>query len=227
MFGGIGGLFNRFSRMDDETYNRGMDRYGQFRERFGGGYQPNMFSSFAGMDDETFNRGMQRLGGYAEQYGQGNPMFRSYQAPPPPPADPMDGILESDVVSEETPLPVDGPDRPDAAQPQPSYQPMKGGAGRPQFQGTQPYTQPYYQRQFTQPRNPYASGYGMGYNNSYAPMDQRGYNGTGAYGYSGAASNSGKGGRSSGNPYSGQPAGAGKGGANNMGTYNMMSSGPM
>jgi hypothetical protein len=104
---------------------------------------------------------------------------------------------------------------------------MKGGAGRPQFQGTQPYTQPYYQRQFTQPRNPYASGYGMGYNNSYAPMDQRGYNGTGAYGYSGAASNSGKGGRSSGNPYSGQPAGAGKGGANNMPTYNMMSSGPM
>jgi hypothetical protein len=153
-----------------------------------------MFSSFAGMDDETFNRGMQRLGGYAEQYGQGNPMFRSYQAPPPPPADPtvpMDGTQEP-VISEETPLPVDGPGS------QPSYQPMKGG-----------------------------SGYGMGYNNSYAPMDQRGYNGTGAYGYSGAASNSGKGGRSGGNPYSGQPAGAGKGGANNMGTYNMMSSGPM
>lgn len=35
------------------------------------------------------------------------------------------------------------------------------------------------------------------------------------------------GGYGGGNPYRGSPAGSGKGGSNNMGTYNMMSSGPM
>lgn len=270
MFGGIGGLFNRFSRMDDETYNRGMDRYGAFRERFGGGYQPNMFSSFAGMDDETFSRGMDRLGSYAEQYGQGNPMFRGYNRQPDPrPSQPFidppatggplppprqDGLLDAPSQDLLDRFPNGIPDTPDDIADRgvvgPNMDDFNPGAAtndanrrmnerlRQQgFGGQQglggkgggsqpPQNTPYYGTQFaSRMQNPYASGYGMNYQTPR--YNQMGYNGTGNPGYSGYASNSGKGGSRSQNPYSGRPAGSGKGGQNNMGTYNMMSSGPM
>lgn len=245
MFGGIGGLFNRFSRMDDETYSRGMDRYGQFRDRFGGGYQPNMFSNFAGMDDETFSRGMDRLGNYADRYGQGNPMFRGYKRQDIPHTgtinEPSQPFIDPPVTGGPTPLPMDAPNIPDGLTDRgvagPILGPMstdyaaattggnpgaatdnlnrqmndrlrqqgfgaKGGGSQP------PQNTPYYGTQFAgrmqdpyAMQNPYASGYGMGYQ---TPQ----YN-----------QNSGKGGSRSQNPYSGRPAGGGKGGSQPVGGY--------
>lgn len=189
---GIGGLFSRLQGMDDETFSRGMDRYGAFRERFGGGFQPNMFGTFARMDDEGFSRGMDRLGAYAERFGAGNPMFRNYQSNVP-----MNGDA-GPVTGGQTPYPVDGPGS------QPSYQPPVYGRG--------PATQPYYNTGFGSanpymPRNPYASGYGMGYN-SYS-------GGQSPFGRSGGMG----GGKGGGNPYSGRPAGGGKGGGQSGGGF--------
>lgn len=186
MAGGIGGLFSRLQGMDDETFTRAMDRYGQFRERFGGGFQPNMFGSFAGMDDEGFSRGMERLSQYAERFGGSNPMFRNFRMPAP-------ASEGSDMAPAGTPIngsadPVTG-----GQTPQPSYQPPQYG----------PVTRPYYNTGFGSanpymPRNPYAGGYGMGYNS-----------------YSGGMG----GGKGGGSPYSGRPAGGGKGGGQPVGGY--------
>lgn len=219
MHQGIGGLFSRLQGMDDETFNRGMDRYGAFRERFGGGFQPNMFGAFARMDDEGFSRGMDRLGAYAERFGAGNPMFRNFQMPQPVQNegnDMMDG--NGNPIGGGTPIngdadPVTGGPTPTPVANQPSYQPTAYGYG--------PATRPYYNTGFGSanpymPRNPYAGGYGMGYNNPYGSYH--------SYGSSGGMG----GGKGGGNPYSGRPAGGGKGGANAAPPgMAYMSSGPM
>jgi len=218
MMGGIGGLFSRLQGMDDEAFNRGLDRYGQFQERFGGGFQPNMFGSFARMDDEGFNRGMDRLSQYAQRFGSGNPMFRNFRMPQPASEGPgaggqnpfPEGTAGDTYFKEYGELPPFDPDIADrgVVGPQPSYQPY---ASQPPPQGFYnnygrgPATQPYYNTTFGGASNPYAGGYGMGYNNPYGSSGGMG------------------GGKGGGNPYRSQPAGAGKGGANNMGTYNMMS----
>lgn len=183
--GGIGGLFNRFQGMDDETFNRGMERYGQFQERFGGGFQPNMFGSFAGMDDEGFNRGMERLSSYAQRFGGNNPMFQNFRMPTPPPGNVQDVVDPNSTGGDGAPInpPIDPPG-------------YYGNYGRG------PATQPYYNTGFGSanpymPRNPYAGGYGMGYN-SYS-------GGQSPFGRSSA----GKGG---GSPYMGRSSGGGKGG---------------
>lgn len=211
MMGGIGGLFNRLRGMDDETFNRGMERYGQFQERFGGGFQPNMFGSFAGMDDEGFNRGMERLSSYAERFGGNNPMFRNFRMPTPDNASdvidpnspggdgapinpPVPGYGNAEpVTGGQTPYPVDGPGAATDYNPNYNFMPMGGPPTRPYYNTGFGSANPYM------PRNPYAGGYGMGYNS-----------------YSGGQSPFGRssGGKGGGNPYMGRPAGGGsKGGS--------------
>lgn len=174
VMGGIGGLFNRFQGMDDETFNRGMERYGQFQERFGGGFQPNMFGSFANMDDEGFNRGMERLSSYAERFGGSNPMFRNFRMPTPPPENVQDVVDPNSPGGDGAPInpPVNSgvPDNTRVAvNPQTLQSPYGQGYGN---YGRGPATQPYYNTGFGSanpymPRNPYAGGYGMGYNSYF------------------------------------------------------------
>lgn len=207
MTGGIGGLFSRLQGMDDETFNRGMDRYGQFRDRFGGGFQPNMFGSFAGMDDEGFNRGMERLSQYAERFGGSNPMFRNFRMPQP--ANEGDDMVPAGTPINGSAEPATGGPLPPPAEGNPRYSnnpeyEAHSGAYYGQGYGYGPATRPYYNTGFGSsgsymPRNPYAGGYGMGYNTYFG--------GQSPFGRSG-------GGKGGGNPYSGRPAGgSGKGGA--------------
>lgn len=198
--GGIGSLFNQLAYMDPERFDTSMQRFQTFRDQYGnmmgpGGYQQQigLFNTLGRLNPEQFDVGMQRLQTYQD-------LFRPKPVTPvqPPVMDgdgvigggkqaPIDINLEDTLRDQFPGFNPGGANLDPSGRVLPSSGPMvtTGGNPNPYQQPVNPMQSQRYFGGFGSPRNPYASGYGMGYQPPpYMPMTGRvGFNPIGQMGY--------------------------------------------
>ena len=201
--GGIGSLFNQLAYMDPDRFDTSMQRFQTFRDQYGnmmgpGGYQQQMglFNTLGRLNPEQFDVGMQRLQTYQD-------LFR-----PKPPVPVQPPMMDGDGAFGSPGTPDDVAQIPPALQSQQA--PVSPQQSQPYFGG------------FGSPRNPYASGYGMGYQPppympmtggvGFNPMGRMGYGAFGGGGYYSPSVSSPSGGKGGGSAMP-MGSGGGKGGA--------------